>query len=184
MIKIKIGIILLAIFLPVCITLVYSVIRRTGSNTSKAMTNEHFTVSIPSIVLIIGIACALMSTLVILGFTFLSAELPHVIFYIAFGLFLWLGVYLFLKTIKFKVIVNEKLITVHSVFSKSFTFEFSEIVSAVRQIKNNQVKSERIVVKTKSGKKFIVESSEVAYKLFLQKIKMEVKSECLSGFEM
>ena len=184
MIGIRMGVILLAIFLPVCITLVYSVIRRIDSNTSKAMTNEHFTVSIPQIVLIIGITCALMSTAVILGFTFLSEEVPHLIFYIIFGLFLWLGMYLVLKTLRFRVVVKDKIITVYSIFSKPYTFEFSEIISAVRQVKKNQVKSERIVIKTTSGKKLIVESFEISYKRFLQRIRLEVKNELLSGFEM
>ena len=184
MIEIKIGVILSAIFLPACVMLVYSAIRRTDCNVSKAMTNERFTVSIPRIVLIIGMACALMSTVVILGFTFLSAELPHIIFYIVFGLFLWLGMYLVLKTLRFRVVVKGEIITVYSILSKPFTFEFCEIISAVRQVKKNQVKSERIVVKTTSGKKLIVESSEISYERFLQKIKLEVKSECLSGFEL
>ena len=126
--------------------------------------------------------CALMALTVLLGFTFLSNERPHFIFYVVFGLFLWLGTYLIVKTLNFKVIVKEKKITVFSAFRKPYSFTFGEIVSAVRQIKN-QMKSERIVVKTVSGKRLIVESSEISYKRFAKKVQLEVRREYLVGFE-
>lgn len=127
--------------------------------------------------------CALMSLTVLLGFTFLSNERPHFIFYVVFGLFLWLGTYLIVKTLNFKVIVKEKKITVFSAFRKPYSFTFGEIVSAVRQTKKNQMKSERIVVKTVSGKRLIVESSEISYKRFAKKVQLEVRREYLVGFE-
>lgn len=181
--KIDIRIILSAIFVPACAMAVLSALQKSSNKTSKSMTNEHFIVMVPKMVLMIGIACVLMSVIVLLGFTLFSNELPHMIFYLVFGLFLWLGTYLVLKTLKFKVIVKGKEIIVYSVFKKPYTFTFSEIISAVRQVKRNQMKSERIVVKTVSGKKLIVESTEISYKRVLQRIKSEVKSERLFGFE-
>ncbi len=179
----NIGGILTAIFVPACSILVLLEIKKTNRKTSKTMSDAHFIITIPKFVLIVGMACAVASIVVLLCFTFFSEEIPHTIFYITFGLFFWLGMYLVLKTLKFKVIVKGKEITVYSIFKKTYVFTFDEIISAVRQVKENQAKSERIVLKTKSGKKLIVENTEISYEKFLQKIKMEVKSEYLFGFE-
>ena len=148
-----------------------------------AMSDENFTVMIPSIVMIIGAMCALMSLSVLLGFTFLSDELPHFIFYVVFGFLFWIGMYLIVKTLTFKVIVKEGKVTVFSAFRKSYSFTFDEVVLAVRQVKKNQMKSERIVIKTESGKRLIVESSESSYKRFSKIVQLEVKKECMVGFE-
>lgn len=160
-----------------------SAIQKSNSKINKTISAENFVVMIPKTVLFIGIIGDLMFALIVLGFTCFSEELPHIIFYIVFGLFFWLGTYLILKTQKFRVIVKGKEITVCSVFAKPYTFTFNDIISAVRQVKRNQVKSERIVVRTAFGKKLIVESTEISYKRFLQRVKSEVKSERLFGFE-
>ncbi len=179
----SIGIILSAIFVPACVMLIFSVIQKAGTKKSKTMSDENFTVMIPSIVLIIGTMGALMSTVVLLCFTFLSDELPHFIFYVTFGLFFWIGMYLILKTLTFKVIVKGEKITVFSAFKNPYTFTFSEIVSVVRQVKKNQAKSEKLVIKTADGKKLIVESLEISYKRFAKKVQLEVNNEYLVGFE-
>lgn len=179
----NVGIILSVIFLPAYVAVIFSVIQKSKVKISNTMSDKNFTVMVPSIVLIIGAMCALMSTLVLLGFTFLSDELPHVIFYVVFGLFFWLGMYLIIKTLTFKVIVKGERITVFSAFRKPYSFTFSKIVSAVRQVKKNQTKSERIVIKTTDGKKLIVESAETSYKRFVKKLQLEVSSEYLDGFE-
>lgn len=178
-----IGIILLAIFLPACMALIFSVMQKSNVKISNKMSDENFTVIIPGMVVTIGAMCALMSSAVLLGFTFLSEEQPHLIFYLIFGLFLWLGTYLIVKALTFKVIVKGEKITVFSPFRKPYSFTFSEIVSAVRQVKKNQIKSERIVIKTAVGNRLIVESSEISYKKFAKRIQLEVKKEYLGGFE-
>lgn len=179
----NIGIILSAIFIPACVMATFAMIQKSNVKTNKTMTDKQFVVMIPKIVLVIGVICDLMSVVVLLVFTLFSQKLPHVIFYIVFGSFLWLGTYLILKTLKFKVIVKGEEITVYSIFAKPYTFTFDEIIFAMRQVKRNQVKSERIVIKTIFGKRFIVESQEISYKRFSQRIKSEVKSEYLVGFE-
>lgn len=87
------------------------------------------------------------------------------------------------KTITFKVIVEGNKITVFSAFRKPYSFTFSEIALAVRQVKNNQKKSERIVITTSNGKRLIVENAEIGYKRFAKRIQSEVKKELLVGFE-
>ena len=49
---------------------------------------------------------------------------------------------------------------------KEYSFTFDEIVSVVRQVKKNKVKSERLIIKTCAGKKLIVENAEISYDRF------------------
>lgn len=179
----NIGIILLIIFLPACVLLAFSLIKKSGNKTSTRMSDKNFTVMLSSTILGIGALEILVLTALLLGFTFFSEELPHLILYVISGVGIWMGMYLILKTLNFKVIVKDEKITVFSTFRKPYSFTFDEIVSAVRQVKNNQVKSERIVIKTKNGKKLIVESVEISYERFSKRIQSEVRSEYLFGFE-
>ena len=183
--EINIGPILTAIFVPIFVSLVFTLIQISNAkmNNNLKMSDKHFIIRVSPTVSIIGIILDSMCVIIILGFTFFSREPPNIIFYVVFGLFLWLGTYLILKTLRFKVIVKDYEITAHNIFRKSYTFTFDEIVSIVRQIKKNNVKSERIVLKTSTGKKLIVESSEIGYKKFIKAIQSEVKSEKLFGFK-
>lgn len=138
---------------------------------------------IPNVVAFIGGFLAIICVIILLCFTLFSGEIPHIIFYVVFGLFLWLGMYLVLKTLCFRVIVKNETITAVPLFRKPFTFTFDEITSVVRQVKENRTKSERMVIRTKSGKKLIVESAEISYIRFMNRIKSEVNAEYLHGFE-
>lgn len=178
-----IGIILLASLLPASISLVFSVMVNQKNKVSKTMSDKNFAVIVPNIVMVIGAMCALMALIVMLCFTVLSEETPHFIFYVSFGVFLWLGTYLIVKTLTFKVIVKGEILTVHSAYRKPYSFAFSEITSAVRQVKDNNVKSERIVIKTTAGRKLIVERAEISYERFAKRIMTEVPHERLVGFE-
>lgn len=178
-----IRILLLIIFLPACVALAFFIMQKAETKTSNTRSDEDFTVILPSIVAMVGGIEALTSLAVLLGFTFLSDERPHFIFYMVFGFGYLLGMYLIIKTLTFKVIVKKKKVTVFSSLKKPYSFTFDEVVSAVRQVKKNQIKSERIVIKTTSGKRLIVESSEISYKRFAKKVQLEVRKECLVGFE-
>lgn len=162
-----------AILIPPCVMAVLSIVQKANSRTSKTMSDRQFVVTVPNAVLSIGILCAFMSLMVMLGFTVFSSELPPLPFYIVFGLFFWLGMYLVVKTIRFRVIVIEERINVFPAFGRAYSFSFGDIVSVIRQTKGNRMHSERIVVKTSTGKKLIVESSEVSYKRFLNRIMSE-----------
>ena len=94
-----------------------------------------------------------------------------------------MGTYLLFKALTFKVFVKDNRITVCSGLKKPYSFVFSEINIAIRQIKNNRIKSERIVVKTITGKKLIIESTEISYFRFLDRISSEVSRDRLVGFE-
>ena len=84
MIKIEVVTILSAIFVPAIVMLVFSLLKKSNITLRKTMSDEHFMVMLPKIVLYIGIAADVVFGLVLVLFTFFSEELPHVIFYIIF----------------------------------------------------------------------------------------------------
>lgn len=178
----NIGIILSAIFIPAGVSLFFSYMQIERCKQEKKATSENFTVYIPSMVCGIGVIGVIVLSIPIVAFTFFSAERPHLIFYICFGGGIWLSIYLIVKTLTFKVSVKGENITVYSAFRKPYTFTFDEIDSALRQVKKNQLKSERIVIKTTCRRRVIVESAEVSYHRFLNKVKEKVAPERLSGF--
>ena len=178
-----IKIILSAICVPICLSLLFSLIQQAKTTTEDRSSDDNFTIKLSPVVFVVGVLGIITATAVMLGFTFLSNEKPHHIFYIVFGSFFLLGVYLAIKTLTFKVVVKGDQITVYSALKKTYTFAFSDIVSAVRQVKANQVKSERIVIKTASGKKLIVESAEVEYERLSKRIRAEVDKKYLVGFK-
>lgn len=177
-----IKIILLVLLIPACIEIIFSVIQKNNFEANKSFSDESFTISIPSIISIIGAILAIMSLVMVLCFTFLSDKNPHTLFYIISGVFIWWGAHLVAKTLSFKVIVKGDKITVYSLFNKPYSFSFDEIISAKRQVKKNKTKSERIVIKTSNSKRLIVESAEISYDRFLKRIQSDVKSEHLIGF--
>lgn len=178
-----IKIALTSILTPVFLTLVFSVILISRQKADEKTSDMHFKVTVPKMVMTLGFALMLMSTLIMLCFTLFSEELPHWIFYLVLGLSILVGLYMVLKTLRFKVIVEGEKITVFSIIRRPYTFTFSEIVSAVRQVKKNQLKSERMVIKTASGKKLIVESAEISYERFKKRVGSEVEKQYLVGFE-
>lgn len=143
---------------------------------------NSFVVQYPKFIFYIGVLCNIVFIIVLLGFTLFSKQLPHLIFYIFCAMFLSWGTYLILKVCKFKVIVTGLQIAVFPVFKKSYTFSFTDIVEVRRQVKKNQMKSERIVIKTKFGQKLILESQAVAYNMFVVELKDKVKHKYFFGF--
>jgi len=126
---------------------------------------------------------------IILVLTFLSnnslsivSNPANIIFYIIFGGFICLGIYLVVKTARFKVVVKSEKITVCPMIGRRYAFTFNEIASVLRQVKRNRLKSERMVVKTIAGKKFVVESIEISYERFLRRIETEVNGKFREGF--
>ena len=180
-----IKIILLAICVPICLSLLFSLIQQAKTTTEDRSSDDDFTIKLSPVMFVVGVLGVITATVFMLVVTFLSNEEPRLIYcvYIVFGPFFLLGAYLAIKTLTFKVVVKGDQITVYSALKKTYTFAFSDIVSAVRQVKANQVKSERIVIKTASGKKLIVESAEVEYERLSKRIRAEVDKKYLVGFK-
>ena len=157
---------------------------------NQTMSDEYFIIKLPMNFFVPGVAGIIVFATIMLGFTLFPNETSDgsrltvmILFYCVCGGFTWLCLFLALKTVKFKVVVKGDEIIVYSVFSKPYSFIFGEIVSVLREVKNNQLKSERMVIETITGKTFVVESAEISYERFLRKIKSEVKSELLEGFD-
>lgn len=173
---------ILVIFVPLSVLLFFAWLKVRRSETADNPGNEGFIVRLPSVIVGLGIAGNLGVTVIVVGFTLFSEKVPHAIFYVVFGLGAWLYWYLILKSLRFRVIVKGDDITVHSILARPHSFTFDEIVSAVRQVKKNRVKSERVVIKTRSGKKLIVETPEISYRRFVNQIITKVPGEYLHGF--
>lgn len=146
-------------------------------------TKENFVVSIPRIVFWIGAVESIVCWLVMTLFTVFSDPDPHWIFYITFGLFSLLGLYLVVKTVTFRVVVKGDLITVYSALRRPYSFRFNEIVFVKRQVKQTYYgQGERMIIKAKDKKRVIVESSEISYFRMLDKIKNKVSNDLRTGF--
>jgi hypothetical protein len=185
-----IAIIIYAILMPITIRYFFVKARESKAEAGQPMSDEDFIIRLPMNFFAIGVAGTILFGTIMLGFTLFPNEPPDeseltgmILFYIVFGGFLWLCVFLALKTVKFKVVVKGDKITVYSMLIKPYSFMFSEIVSVFREVKYNQLKSERMVIETITGKTLIVESAEISYERFLRRVKSDVRSEFLEGFD-
>lgn len=174
--------ILFAILLPFFMTLVFTSIAKSNKKANKKMTDERFTMFFPRFYLAIGVMGAAVVLLLWIAFEFLQEEPLHILFYFIMGPIFLTGIYMILKVLTFKVEVDGNNITYYSALRKPYTFTFDDITSVLRQVRKHNTRLERLVIRTKSGRKIILECSEVGYKRISKRIKNEVKKECLSGF--
>lgn len=182
------AVILLCIFVPACVALLFHTVLYISEQkaSSQKATKDKFTVSIPNICATIGTITAIVCG----GFILFSPMIwPNendsmIIFYVIFGAFFWLGIYLVIKTIRFRIVVEKNQITVYPLFSRAYKFTFEDINSVERQTKNmNRRQAERIVIRTKQGRKVIAEDAFIAYFKLAEKIQACVDASKLKGFE-
>ena len=179
-----ISIVISSILLSATLSFVFATMSKAKDKARKKMTDDKFTVALPKMVATIGAIGDVVFSIVVIGFTFFSKEVPHLIFYLVFGLGIWVGSYLILKTLVFRVIVSGERILVHDILKKPYEFTFSDIVSVRRKVSRNQIKSEKMIVKTNTGKKLVLDSAEESYDRFLNRIKSGVSAEYLKGFDI
>lgn len=178
-----IRIIVLLLITIGCNVILPTIMNKIHKQVKTSKTKEEFVVSIPRIVFWIGAVESTICLLVMTLFTVFSDPDPHWIFYITFGLFLLLGLYLVVKTVTFYVVVKGDLITVYSATRRPYSFRFQEIVLVKRQVKQTYYgPRERMIIKAKDKKRVIVDSAEVSYFLMLDKIKNEVSNDLRTGF--
>ena len=65
--------------------------------------------------------------------------------------------------LKESIIINSNDVPNDGYRKKPYSFTFSDIIAVQHQVKERYTPAERIVVKTKSGRKVIVEHSEAGY---------------------
>ena len=176
-------IVLLTMYLPACIVIILAVRQSKRIKVKKTMTQDYFTVMLPDVFIISATLLNILTVILTGGFMLSDPNSIDWISGIISGLLFWFGTYGIVLGKTFKVVVKNNEITVHKAFRKPYTFTFSDITSAVRQVKKDKIKSERIVIKTSFEKKLIVENLEISYEVFMKKIQEKVNKKYLSGFE-
>lgn len=155
---------------------------------SKKAEKNKFTVYIPNLCAMIGVVgIVVFGAFILFSPIIWSDENGHfmIIFYIVFGAGVLSGVYLIIKAMRFRIVVDGERITVYPLLSKTYTFTFDDINTVVRQTKKRyEGHAERIIIRTKQGKKVIAENSFIAYFKLVDKIKGCVDSSKLTGFEV
>ena len=151
------------------------------------MSDEHFVVKHSKTLAIVGIVTSIPMAIVLVGVT-LSQQISGMglalVFYGTFGLLIVVGLFLILKSLKCKMVVDSKEIIVFSIFNRPYKFLVGEIVSVVREEKHiHYGKRERILIEYREGRKLIVESSQISYEKLINVIESNVCGERLVGFE-
>ena len=148
----------------------------------KIYTNKII-LKVPEIVGYIGIInSAIFSTLAIFFILTLEEQL-HWSFYVFYGAFISVGLFMIVLAKRWKVVVKHNRIMVYTLINGQYSFTCDEIVSIQRQVKKNRVKSERIVIKTSGKKKLIVESSHTSYFKFVSYLIANTETGIRDGFE-
>ena len=172
---------LLLVFIPPIIVLLVAILQNRKIEKITRQNDDVFNVFVPEAVMYLGVLLTTMCSALILIPTFFDDV--HWTLYLCVGIMIWLGIYMIVQTLAFRIVVNAKKITVYSPLRKPHTFTFDDIVFVKRQVKKNMTRSERIVIKTKFGKKVIAENAEVSYKRLIKRIAADVNKTCLHGFE-
>ena len=95
--------------ISICIRLVFYANRKINSREEEKMTDNHFIVMHSKIIAIIGIIADVLFAIIIVGVTFsqqMSDIVTSLIFYSVLGLCFAGGLYLVLKSVKCKIIIN------------------------------------------------------------------------------
>lgn len=185
-----VAIIVYAVLMPLALRYFFKKARESRAEASQKMSDNQFIVKLPMNYFVVGLVVAVIFGTSLLVFSLSINKFPdgselavNIVFYSVLGGFTWLGIFLALKAIKHRVIVNGDRITVYSVLAKPYSFTFDEIISVFRELSYNRLKSERITIKIITGKVFAVENAEISYERLLQKIMLKVKGDYLEGFD-
>lgn len=182
----KISIILFVVLLPICISSFVNINHKIAKRASKRASKNNFIVYAPEIYAIIGFLVAF-----VFGTFMLFSPLlwPNengkslIFFYISFGAFVLLGIYIIIKTLRFRIVVERVFLTVYPLFQKSYSFTFDEVKTVTRQIKKRyNGRTERIIILTNQGKRVVVDSSFVSYKKLVKIIQENITVSKLIGF--
>ena len=77
--------------------------------------------------------------------------------------------------------MKENDLTVYPLFSKTFQITLHDVISAKCQVKDNQTRSERIVLRT-SEHRIVIDKSMIAYNLFKAHLERELPKGIREGF--
>ena len=139
--------------------------------------------NVPEIVGYLGIINSVIFSTLAIVFILTSEEQLHWSFYIFYGAFVSVGLFMVVLTKRWKVVVKNDRIIVYTLINGQYSFTCDEIVSIRRQVKKNRVKSERVVIKTSGKKKLIVENSHTSYFKFVAYLIDNTEASIRYGFE-
>ena len=151
----------------------------------KKQQSKVFTVSVPQVFVVVGVLDVIVFGLFIVFSSLIwpdESAKNRITFYVVFGLFVLLGIYMIVKALCSRIVVENEQIKVTPVASKSFVFTFDDIETVKRQVKKRyKGQAERIIIHTKQGKKITVDSSYVSYKKLVKRIIEVVEKSKLLG---
>ena len=151
----------------------------------KKQQSKGFTVCVPQAFVVVGALDVIVFGLFIVLSSLIwpdESAKNRITFYVVFGLFVLLGIYMIVKALRSRIVVENEQIKVTPVASKSFVFTFDDIETVKRQVKKRyKGQAERIIIHTKQGKKITVDSSYVSYKKLVKRIIEVVEKSKLLG---
>lgn len=175
----EIIICLLCIYVPTMFLIVFSFIRNTLIY--KLEPKCKYIIQAPKITLLISLLGLIFVSLLLVGFTLFSYKTLHIVFYVCFGLFIFLFLYLYFKVQNCRVYVNDKEFCVQPMFRNRYYCKFDDIKYVKRQVKSNG--AERVLIYFNYGKKLKIEKIQINYKEFLKSLTYNVSYDKLTGFE-
>ena len=157
-----------------------------GVSKMKKQQSKGFTVCVPQAFVVVGALDVIVFGLFIVLSSLIwpdESAKNRITFYVVFGLFVLLGIYMIVKALRFRIVVKNEQIKVTPVATKSFVFTFDDIEIVKRQVKKryNKGQAERIIIQTKQGKKLAVDSSYVSYRKLVERIIETVEKSKLIG---
>lgn len=156
-----------------------------GVSKMKKQQSKGFTVCVPQAFVVVGALDVIVFGLFIVLSSLIwpdESAKNRITFYVVFGLFVLLGIYMIVKALRSRIVVENEQIKVTPVASKSFVFTFDDIETVKRQVKKRyKGQAERIIIHTKQGKKITVDSSYVSYKKLVKRIIEVVEKSKLLG---
>ena len=144
---------------------------------------KKIVLTVPAIVGYIGIIDFVIFSMLTIYFIFTTKGQLHWSFYLFYGLFISVSMFMIILSIKWKVIVKKDDIVVYPLIGEKYSFSFDEIISIERQVKRNRKKSERVIIKTNTKKKLIVESAHISYFKFILYLLEMTEPNIRCGFE-
>ena len=142
-----------------------------------------YVVCIPDFVAVLGtVFAAAASLLGVYAVLTASGQLSEMlVIYLICGGGQWLGIYAAALTIRWRIVVKGSELTVYPLFSKIYQINLYDVLSAKCQVKDNQTRSERIVLRT-SEHRIVIDKSMIAYNLFKAHLEREMPKDIREGF--
>lgn len=174
----------LALYIVPVIALALCVLQKRKTLAKRCRRRKSgYVVCIPDFVAVLGtVFAAAASLLGVYAVLTASGQLSEMlVIYLICGGGQWLGIYAAALTIRWRIVVKGSELTVYPLFSKIYQINLYDVLSAKCQVKDNQTRSERIVLRT-SEHRIVIDKSMIAYNLFKAHLERELPKDIREGF--